>query len=495
MRMYMPDPALRDPLPDDVERHASAIRAAAATLAALATFLVMLGLCTLLGVSTQPAVLGAILAITFARRPRLRTAGDAALALATVVGVAVVASAEGRLLLVTPILGAALFVGAVTLSVWMRNYAGRVRRLGSAIALPFVAMLFVPPPPEVDPHGRLLLVVLQGAAALLATAFVALGAAIIAHFGVAADDAGTIPPAERARRAGWSPHSRMALQTAVGLASAFAVGFVLFPRHWGWSVLTAFIVGTAARGRGDAAYRALSRLAGAAVGTLAAALLVYVHLPAGLPEAVAIFAVLYAALALRKRHYAYWAAGVTVILGLLAPHGNGSTFALLGVRLAAILAGALCAVAAAWFVMPIRTTDVIRRRLADALAALDDLVQHAHLEPDAARPHRVRFASRLADLEAVAAPMRLHRRVFRVADADHPARWVDVGTAVGEHVGSERFRIPDPAERGAIRKLIGASRRAVGEHRMPAADKTGPSVAVALDALHARVTAPAPYGT
>jgi uncharacterized membrane protein YccC len=34
----------------------------------------------------------------------------------------------------------------------------------------------------------------------------------------------------------------MALQMAVALSAAFAAGFLVFPDHWGWCVLTAFIV-------------------------------------------------------------------------------------------------------------------------------------------------------------------------------------------------------------------------------------------------------------
>ena len=47
----------------------------------------------------------------------------------------------------------------------------------------------------------------------------------------------------------------MALQMGVALSAAFAIGLLFFPQHWGWSVLTAFIVCSGARGRGDAAYK------------------------------------------------------------------------------------------------------------------------------------------------------------------------------------------------------------------------------------------------
>ena len=111
---------------------------------------------------------------------------------------------------------------------------------------------------------------------------------------------------------------------------------------------------------------------------------------------------------------------------MLARSDDGFNLALLGTRLESILAGALCAVIAAWFVFPIRTVDVVRRRLADALKAFDDIVVHAH-DADARTAHAARYGHLMTELEGIAPPVRWHRRMFVRNDApDHPARWIDL---------------------------------------------------------------------
>lgn len=49
-----------------------------------------------------------------------------------------------------------------------------------------------------------------------------------------------------------------------------------------------------------------------------------------------------------------------------------------GPALEEIVIGALIGIAAAWFVLPIRSTTVLRRRIADALAALSDALDPAN---------------------------------------------------------------------------------------------------------------------
>ena len=127
-------------------------------------------------------------------------------------------------------------------------------------------------------------------------------------------------------------------------------------------MLTAFIVCSGNRGRADVLHKSGLRLAGALGGTAAATLLAG-GIPAGSAVTVAaIFAVLGVAVLLRTLSYAYWAAGITAVLALLNGYFGVSGSGVLGERLAGILAGAAIGVAVSWLVLPVRTTDVLRRR-------------------------------------------------------------------------------------------------------------------------------------
>jgi hypothetical protein len=179
---------------------------------------------------------------------------------------------------------------------------------------------------------------------------------------------------------------------------------------------------------------------------------------------------------LRDANYAYWAACTTLVLALLAHTGDTPAIVLLGVRLAAILAGAVCAVAATWLVFPIRTEDVVRRRLADALRAFDDLVVHPDHGDAEHERRRAAFEAAMESLDGVAPPVIWHHRIVRwSATPDHPADWI-------RH--ARRLALPhiaDDAQRGVIRRAIGRSRKAIGEHGKPEATIT---IGDALAALH-----------
>ncbi|MGD0967930.1 MAG: hypothetical protein ABR949_06545, partial [Candidatus Aquilonibacter sp.] len=69
-----------------------------------------------------------------------------------------------------PVLGAILFCGGVTLSIWLRNFGERGAAIGRTIALPFLVMLIVPL--HVDggrPGLGALLVIVAGAIAFACT--------------------------------------------------------------------------------------------------------------------------------------------------------------------------------------------------------------------------------------------------------------------------------------------------------------------------------------
>lgn len=401
------------------------LRDALVTIAAvLLSFGATYALCVRYGAPASAAVLAAALCVgLMRRRERLGDLRALAIKFLALPLVALAAGTVGFALLIAPVLGAVLFSGGIALSIWLRNFGERAAAIGRTIALPFLAILIVPV--HVDANGNALLAALLViAAGAIAFACSTIGSWALLRLGAAPEALQRKTP--RAQREGAMPiATRMALQMLAALAIAFTIGLLLFPAHWAWVVLTAFIVCSGAVGRGDAIYKALLRLAGAVSGTFAAVLIAQIPLSNPSSYAAAVFFVLFIGIWLRQINYAYWAACATLIFALLqGAHGNAA-LALFGARVLGIVAGALCAVAATWFVYPIRTGQLVRRRVADALGTLRDVLT---ARPDDAQ-HDGRIAElgrHAADLERVAPPVRLHRTFFRHSGGEaHPATLIE----------------------------------------------------------------------
>ncbi len=440
--------------------------AIAGIVAVLASFLTMYAIGDRFSAGPGVAIMSAVLALTLARRPSADTSPW--LRLAMLPAVAIGAALVGYLLLSIPILGAILFVAAIVLSVWLRQFGARAAELGGLIALPFVVILISPVRPNA-PGGPLVNLVLVVCAGLVALAWVAIVRYLAARIGLAPAQPAhrpSRPESRRARDGEPNVSTRMALQMGVALAAAFAIGLAFFPAHWGWSVLTAFIVCSGTRGRGDAAYKGVLRLGGALAGTIAAAAVQHLALPSGVATACAIFAALFLGMWLRERNYAYWAACITLVLALLQRSESEPEIAMLLGRLEGILAGALCAVGATWFVYPIRTESVVRRRVADVLAALEDLFSGGEMAPDERAKKLAVLDHRAAKMDRVAPPVELHRRVFARAVDEHPAAWIAL---VRELVTHAHERAGTGARRGdeATRRAIRHSRRSIGRRLTP----------------------------
>lgn len=139
---------------------------------------------------------------------------------------------------------------------------------------------------------------------------------------------------------------------AVGLAFAFAA--LVLPAHLSWAPLTALVVGAGAVTWHDAAHLGVRRLGGATAGAILATLALLV--PHGRVYPVLLAAlVLVGATWLRPAGYAWWAGGLTAALVLLAgdtgPAG-GLDLGFAAARIAAIAAGGVLAIAAAWALLP-----------------------------------------------------------------------------------------------------------------------------------------------
>ena len=437
---------------DRMSKAAASLReAAVTTLAAIAALIAALA------IDPEPSsgALAVVLSISLARSHLdhgLRERLEAAVALPLV---ALVAAGIGLLLHRLPWIGALVFTAGLTLSIWLRRFGALAARAGSLIALPFVTLLVTPyaHPAKVGPLLAMLMPIIV---ALIALASVTLFQMLARRIGLLPPmkaEPRVSPPAKSERTMRPDAPTRMAIQMAVALAVSFVAGFVFFGERWSWIVLTAFIVQSGNRGRLDVAYKSVLRVAGAAAGTVVA-LASAIHL--GTHDAatvVLILAAVFLGLWLRPLGYAWWALFVTVALALLQEFTGAPAQQVLWPRLEEIVIGAIIGVAAAWFVLPVRSTAALRRRIADALAALSDALDPAKSErrPDA-------FVAALARVEQVGAAFYATRFVTSRTGRANPADWIDALMACRAPALSliEAGETP-----GAIRRSVGAARKAV----------------------------------
>ncbi|MED7949059.1 FUSC family protein [Streptomyces sp. BE303] len=366
-----------------------------------------------------------VLAATAARVQLTADRYDRLLGLAVLPAAAAGAAEVGRLMTLHPNLGDVHFTLGTALPIWVRRFGPRAGRAGGLLVLPLIALLVMPPDAGPLPgHDHTLWVALI---ALVSGAWVATAQAVAVRTGLVpapvrppapapepADPGGTAPEPRPAAR--WRPlvHTRMALQMAGAVGGAFLAGRAVWPDHWAWVVLTAFIVCSGARGRADVLFKGLLRAVGAAAGTVVATAVAGSFGPHEDAAVVLIFAVLALATWLRELSYAYWAGCVTAVLSLLYGWFGQGSDDLLRTRLAAIGLGAAVGIAAAWLILPLRTRDVLRRRTADALAALTDLLGVAGTDRPALLRGRARFAYGVEQLGLMARPLRAERSAGRL---------------------------------------------------------------------------------
>jgi uncharacterized membrane protein YccC len=216
------------------------------------------------------------------------------------------------------------------------------------------------------------------------------------------------PPRQRSSA---TAATKMAVQLAAALAAAFVVGRALWPEHWQWVALTAFIVCSGNRGRGDVLHKSALRVTGAALGTLAATGLFALVTPGGAGCVAAILLVLVAGIVLRPVSYAYWAGCVTAAMALLLGLLGQDPVELMFTRLAAIAVGGVLGVAASWLILPIRSRDVARKRIGEARRAIEKL--RGADEPGIAAA-RAAANGAIAQLNLIAPAFDAHRRLHRL---------------------------------------------------------------------------------
>ncbi len=416
-----------------------------------------------------PAVLAVVLCLSLSRsqldRDR-RGRIEAAIVLPIVGAVAV---GVGMLLHRFPWIGALVFVASLFLSIWLRRFGPMARRAGSLIALPFVVLLTVPYIPP-TPHSPIPAALVPVVIALLALLWVTVVHAICRRVGflpaerepepsAPGPSASAAAPPASAPTAGSSlrpiASTRMAIQMAVALAASFAVGYICFAQRWSWIVLTAFIVSSGNRGRLDVAYKSVLRVVGAAAGTLVA-LSLAIHIGnQGATSVVLILVAVFLGVWLRPLGYAWWALFVTLALALLQGFAGSPVPDILWPRLEEIVIGALIGVASAWFVLPVRSTSAVRRRIADALLSLSNA-----LDPVASARRPDDFVAAVAAVRHMAPAFRASRLITRHFQAIQPADWVDTLVACTDPAIALIARGEAP---GTVRRAIGAARKSMRE--------------------------------
>jgi hypothetical protein len=437
----------------------SSLRQAVATMLAI---LLSFGCVMAIDAETGPAVLAVVLTLSLARSQLdrdWRGRVEAAIAL-PLLGLACLGI--GQLLLRIPAAGAVLFVAGMTASIWLRRFGPVARRAGSLIALPFVALLVTPyiPSHKLGPVLALLMPLIVGLIALASVTTIhwlsrKLKWLTPAPMHMDTPAAATPPTAARETPPRLAASTRMALQMAVALGAAFIVGFALFPAHWSWVVLTAFIVNSGNRGRADVAYKSVLRVIGAAAGTLVA-LLLTVHIDA--PPSVTVSLMLltvFLGVWLRPLGYAWWALFVTLALAMLQNFAGQQGELILLPRLQSIVIGAIIGVASAWFVLPVRSIGVLRLRIANALATLSEA-----LDPQTPDRSSTAFVDAIERVEEVAPAFRAMRRVSRSFVPNQPADWAD---ALGACAASAIAIIDSGETPRGLRGEVGTARRAMRE--------------------------------
>lgn len=328
----------------------------------------------------------------------------------------------GMLLLHSPWIGAALFVGGMSLSIWLRRFGSALRRAGSLIALPFIVILTTPYAPS-RLVGPLMAALVPIVVALLALFWVAVFHALGRRLR-------WLPPVSVEHRSTPSPvnesalrpiaSTRMAIQMAVALTLAFVVGYAFFPERWAWVVLTAYIVNAGNQGRLDVAYKSVLRMLGAFLGTVLA-LMLTLHIGShDLTTVISILAAVFLGIWLRPISYAWWALFITIALALLQGFDGQSTGHILVLRMEEIFIGAIIGVACAWLVLPVQSRQVLRRRIADALARLSEA-----LDPTTAPRTSDAFKAAIVQVESVAPAFRAMRWATRRSRQLQPADWID----------------------------------------------------------------------
>ncbi len=345
-------------------------------------------------------VLAVALTVMLARAEIARPSRWRWLALLLFPAAAAAASDVGQKMARADHVGDVLFALALGSCIAVRRLGPGWSKAGAIVTLPFVTALVTPFTTQGTASRALWSAAIAFAAAVLTIATVAIARRLRLVAAAAA-----APPAGRTRGR-LRPSDRLAVQMAVAVGAAFVAGRHFHSDHWQWPVLTAFIVCSGNAGRGDVVLKGLQRAAGAAAGTAAATMLAGYFGAGNKTAVVIIFCILTIAVWLRPVNYAYWAVCITAALALIYGYfGQGGT-TVMEQRLEGIAIGAAIGIGVSWFLLPIRTIDVLLRRAAVLLEVLTDLLAAIRDRPAAVGRSQVRsVAVAAAAVDGAAKPI------------------------------------------------------------------------------------------
>ncbi|MEV3860801.1 FUSC family protein [Streptomyces sp. NPDC050095] len=357
---------------------------------------IAVALCGALGHSLPSAITGglaALLALFTVTDPSVR--GQAVTtALLPAVGLPVLAAAAA--LHAVPVARDLAFLAVVGAGVYARRWGPRGHSLGVFAFMMFFATQFLHSTPGQLPE-------------LYAAVLLSLGAASAVRFGAWCYERRLPAPAAVQAPGGGTGLARIttrqAVQATAGAGFALAVGQVLSDQRWYWAVGATWWVFVATTSRGETVVRGFRRFLGTLIGIgLGFALAVPLHhepVAAAVIVAVSVFGIFYTA----HVSYTWMMLAVTVmasmlygLLGVLDP-------ALLALRVGETAVGALGAVLAVVFVLPVTTHSVTDAWVERALRCV-----HACTAATAARLAGDRGADpapRVAELEAILGRVRL----------------------------------------------------------------------------------------
>jgi uncharacterized membrane protein YccC len=168
---------------------------------------------------------------------------------------------------------------------------------------------------------------------------------------------------------------RQAFQVTIASGIAMFAGVALSQERWFWAVLTAFLIFSNTRSRGDLAVKALNRAFGTAVGILAGmglATLVHGELPLTMIlVAISIFTAFYFA----SLSYSVMTFLITIAIALVYGLIGVFTPELLVLRLEETLIGVAAGIFVSLSVLPISTRKQVHQAMVHLLKALDQFLE------------------------------------------------------------------------------------------------------------------------
>ncbi|WP_261568402.1 FUSC family protein [Frankia gtarii] len=174
-----------------------------------------------------------------------------------------------------------------------------------------------------------------------------------------------------------APHVRAAIQMAVAVSAAIALGDLLSGRRFYWAVIAAFITFMGANNSGEQVRKAFFRVVGTLVGILIGSVLAHaVGHNTALSLAI-IFISLFFGFYLMRINYAFMVVGITVMVSQLYVQLDEFSNSLLRLRLEETALGAGVAIATVMVVFPLRTRRVLRIAVRGYVEAVANLVEHA----------------------------------------------------------------------------------------------------------------------